>query len=497
MKRPFHNRVLRLTAGTVALGVLAACGGGGGGSNVDVADGGIRGTGSSVGPVSGFGSVFVNGVEFSTDQVVVGDDGISRESQLNVGMILRVDGQWRTNGRGDAETVEYDDTLRGPMTVGSVWDPVTRTASIRILGQTVRIDSQTVLSGTVVEDLQSFDGAFVRMSGWRLPSGEFRASFLGLRSQANTDIFDERDKVELEGVIDQITSEELFIGTQRVNYSGAIFDGLEADDLGVGAAVEVEGYLVGEVLMADEVRPDDLRRYGASEEEDIEFVGPVSAAYSETNGTVSVNGILVRITQDTEFDGINGPNDLLEGLLVQVEGDFEADGSVTAEEIELREADSAVQGGPAQEVDIAQRQFKLGGVLVQITPLTIITDDDDDRRLSLTDLAGQVELEIEGIERAGDNGSTYLEALKIERENDDPEGTFELVGRISEMVNDRIRVLDVDLFVSGNTEFDEISQLELQALVDQGLRPRVEVEYAFIGTQFVIEEIELEENDDD
>ena len=54
------HRMLKLAAAPIALGVLSACGGGGGG--VDVADGGIRGTGSSVGPVSGFGSVFVNGV---------------------------------------------------------------------------------------------------------------------------------------------------------------------------------------------------------------------------------------------------------------------------------------------------------------------------------------------------------------------------------------------------------------------------------------------------
>src|SRR5690554_3125170 len=93
---PSHN-LLKFIAIPLALGILSACGGGGGGS-IGIADGGIRGTGSSVGPVSGFGSVFVNGVKFETDGIVNGEvqgnDGIFCEQNctqpLEKGMILRV-----------------------------------------------------------------------------------------------------------------------------------------------------------------------------------------------------------------------------------------------------------------------------------------------------------------------------------------------------------------------------------------------------------------------
>ncbi|GBO83606.1 hypothetical protein MS5N3_10570 [Marinobacter salsuginis] len=495
MKRHIRNRVIGLAAGTVAFGVISACGGAGGGG-LDVADGGIRGTGSSVGPVSGFGSVFVNGVEFSTDRTVVGDDGINQESRLVVGMILRVDGEWRETGLGDAETVEYDDTLRGTMQVLSPWDVVSKTATVQILGQTVRIDSQTVVKGMTVETLDNFNDEFVRMSGWRLPNGEFRASYLGLRTQNNSDDFDSLNAVELEGNISGLTGTEFMIGSQLVNYSGATPDGLTLADLSDGNAVEVEGSLSGTTLMAQEIRPDDSRRYVQGTDDDIEFVGPVSSAYSQSTGTFTVNGITVRVTGDTEFDGLSGPADLVQRILVQVEGDFESDGSVTAEEIELREADSELEGGPAQEIDLSAGQFRVGGALVQVTPLTIITDDDE-ARLSLSDLALPRELEIEGIERVGSDGSIYLEALKIERDDESPDGEFELTGRISEMVNDRIQVLGVDLHISQDTDFDQISRNELQGLVDAGQRPKVEVEYEFVGTRYVIDEIELEEDDDD
>ncbi|MCD1649260.1 DUF5666 domain-containing protein [Marinobacter adhaerens] len=493
MKRQLRNRVFGLAAGTVAFGAISACGGSGGGG-LDIADGGIRGTGSSVGPVSGFGSVFVNGVEFSTDRTVVGDDGINQESRLVVGMILRVDGEWRETGLGDADTVEYDDTLRGRMQILTPWDVVSKTATVQILGQTVRIDSQTVVKGTLVENLADDD--FVRMSGWRLPNGEFRASYLGLRTPSNSDDFDSMNEVELEGIVSGLTGTDFMIGSQLVNYSGATPDGLSLVDLADGDAVEVEGLLSGNTLMAQEIRPDDSRRYLQGTDEDIEFVGPVSAAFSQSTGTLTVNGITVRVTDDTEFDGLSGPDDLVQRLLIQVEGEFESDGSVTAEEIELREADSELDGGPAEEIDLSAGQFRVGGVLVQVTPLTIITDDDDESRLSLSDLALPRELEIEGIERSGSDGSVYLEALKIEREDDSPDGGFELTGRISEMVNDRIQVLGVDLFINPNTEFDT-PRSELQGLVDSGQRPEVEVEYEFIGTRYVIDEIELEEDDDD
>src|SRR5690606_26449430 len=138
---------------------VATSGCGDTGGDSALADGGIRGTGSSVGPVSGFGSVFVNGTRFEFDGTVVSNDGITSEEQLELGMILRIDGQWQGNGEGAAETVEYDDTLRGPMMVESPWDLATKTAGVSILGRQVRIDSQTVLKGVSTDTLT--DGTFV------------------------------------------------------------------------------------------------------------------------------------------------------------------------------------------------------------------------------------------------------------------------------------------------------------------------------------------------
>src|SRR5690554_5548473 len=165
---------LSLAIAPVAFGIFSACGGGGGGG-IGIADGGIRGTGSSVGPVSGFGSVFVNGVKFETDGEVISNDGIEREDQLEEGMILRIDGDWRDDGSGDADTVEYDDTFRGPVSdVQQILDAdgAVDAVTFTIYGQPLVVDKQTVTKRTTLATLTN--GDFVRVSGWRQPDGVYQ-----------------------------------------------------------------------------------------------------------------------------------------------------------------------------------------------------------------------------------------------------------------------------------------------------------------------------------
>ncbi|MEW8384692.1 MAG: hypothetical protein AB2704_22775, partial [Candidatus Thiodiazotropha taylori] len=59
------NRLISPIVCAVCIGALYSCGGGSGGSQV--ADGGIGGTGVTQGRVTGFGSIFVNGIEYETD----------------------------------------------------------------------------------------------------------------------------------------------------------------------------------------------------------------------------------------------------------------------------------------------------------------------------------------------------------------------------------------------------------------------------------------------
>lgn len=128
-----------LAAGLLLL--LAACGGGVGSG----------GTGSYVsGPVTGFGSVIVNGVRFEDGSATVEDaDGIRRSrDDLRLGMTVEIEGSTITSGgSGPAATasrIRFEAELQGP--VGLV---DAAGGAFTLLGQRVTVDAATVFDDTL------------------------------------------------------------------------------------------------------------------------------------------------------------------------------------------------------------------------------------------------------------------------------------------------------------------------------------------------------------
>ena len=82
MSKQMFNSIMVLLFGIS----LTSCGGGGGAS---LAEGGIGGTGISQGPVTGFGSIIVNGVHFDTTGAqVIKDDDVMNLTQLVASVVL-------------------------------------------------------------------------------------------------------------------------------------------------------------------------------------------------------------------------------------------------------------------------------------------------------------------------------------------------------------------------------------------------------------------------
>lgn len=513
MKRKLLYRSIGLTASTLALGILSACGGGAG-TSLDVADGGIRGTGSSVGPVSGFGSVFVNGVRFDTDDIpnrtVESDDGITSEDLLSEGMILRVEGEWLETGEGVADKLEYDDTLRGP-TESLASDPsgAGEFVTMTVMGQPVRIDRQTVVRGTTYALLLAGEGVgnTVRISAWRQPDGTYRAGYVGV-------IAENIDDVELEGSVSDvdITQNQFRIGSILVEYDEdqVVFgSGLtEADLVSVGV-LEVEGSLSGTTLTAVSIDRDDTRRYARSSGDDSELTSVVSTAFvtsgpGEQEGEFTMAGQTVIVNNETELDDGLTVEDLNPGLLIQVEGTFDDSGDLIAREIELRDGNAEVSGvmTPGSLISDALT-LRVGGVLVQATPLTIITREDDDQRIGFNQIPEEYQLEVEGIDRqTGD--LVYLEALRIEIDDEladlDERTQFELEGQVRDMSQTRnfISVLGINISDT-NAEYDS-DRGDIYSDFSLGEAVFVEVEYSSsVNGQppYVADEIERESEDND
>ena len=125
-------KTLRALLHSALTAVLVSCGGG---------DGGIGGTGAadvSVGGITAFGSVWVNGVEFQTHTgtTVRIDDSVRSESDLRVGMVARIDGSI-ANATASAITVKS--ALKGHVETVS-------TGQMVVMGQTVVTGAGSTIS---------------------------------------------------------------------------------------------------------------------------------------------------------------------------------------------------------------------------------------------------------------------------------------------------------------------------------------------------------------
>lgn len=444
MKRNGLSKAINLVlVGTLA-GGLAACGGGGSGSSGSVgASGNAEGT--SVGAVTGFGSVYVNGTRFATDGSVSSDDGIEREGQLEKGMVLKIKGDWDERGQGQADAVFYDDTLRGPL-VAATWDATASTGQLELLGQVVVLNNQTVFRGATPVELAAAPANYrVRVSGWRLDDGSFRASFVGARLLGSD--FDDVNEAELEGVVQNLDAQlqTFTINGFTVDYTSAVADDdFSLDQLENGLAVEVEGQLNadGDVLLAEEIDDeDDL----FDDNDDVEISGDIYD-FDASARTFRINGVLVQLNAETEFDDIS-EGSLQDGVFVKVEGDFR-NNTLLAEEVEGREGDAELDG-IIQQIDLDSELLVVSGVRVQLTANTLIDDDDSDN-----DLRNRVDdinafsvgdyVEVEGRQR-----TDHLEAFTIEREDSDEDDNFELEARIDAISDTSVTVMNLEILLNG------------------------------------------------
>ena len=138
-----HTRSWRALAALIVATALAVACGGGSDSGV-----GAGGTGSplsfSQGPITGFGSIIVNGVHFDDSGAsVVDDDGnaLSGAQSLRLGTVVEVQGGVVTDGAAAASAIHVHVDLVGPVT--AAYDATS--GRLAVLGQPVRVLALTAL----------------------------------------------------------------------------------------------------------------------------------------------------------------------------------------------------------------------------------------------------------------------------------------------------------------------------------------------------------------
>jgi len=322
-----------------ALVALNGCGGGGGGDTLA----GIGGTGKiASGSITGFGSIFVNGIEYDIDSasLEVNDDDSAELSQddLRIGMVVTVTAVVEGD-IGVASLVIYDNEIEGP--ISGLIDPGNGlTKSFSILGIDVIVEDP----GTEFDDGDapgfSFatiaDGDVVEVSGFFDDSNTLNTTYI----KKTDDFVSGESEIELKGTPDADTDAgagESFVLDGVIVNILANADLSEVPDERVTDSmfVEVEGTLISDPLTVEAFRIEQEEEGLDDDAGEAELEGFVSDFVDISN--FRVDGQLVDAS-DAEFKPTDLDLRLSDGLKVQVEGTI-LGGILDAKKVEEEDGD--------------------------------------------------------------------------------------------------------------------------------------------------------------
>jgi cytoskeletal protein CcmA (bactofilin family) len=309
---------------------LAACGGGGGSdasspanaanSTTPAAPGATSTQASALyaGPISGFGSVIVNGMRFSSVGATLVDDDAQTISlaQLKLGMTLRVTGTTDdANLLGTASLLELVHGNRGQVTAIDV-----NAGTLTLLGQTVATNIATSYQGATGLAAVTV-GQTVEVYGALQADGSLLATLVELKSAITS--------INLIGRMKSVTPTSFQVGNLTVDYSAATLKGVPGENKQV--KIKAATGPVGNVLSASSVQVFDSGSvYGASVAAGTRMKVKGVAGSAPVNGLLTLSGTQVNVAQAA----IKGNAAITKGQFIEVKGNW--DGSVLqATEVEM------------------------------------------------------------------------------------------------------------------------------------------------------------------
>ena len=443
------NRLFTAISVLTMTAALGACGGGGGGGD-DSAAGEV----TSVGVISGFGSVIVNDVRYEStnSRIVSADSGASilenpTDAQLleylGLGQVVAVRGFSSSDGNGVANIISIDNELVGPI------DSISSTQGFIVVnGQIVTIKPDTIIDDSIIEaarpgdqidndlrfgDLsETLDVLFsvdmvVEINGFPTDTGidATRIEDVDNRDRSGV-VLPKPGEVEVKGFVENlIPGFEFEINGLTVFYGpDDLDDDFGAGGLSTGQFVEVKGVRISssqmdanDIELEDDFFDDD---FGSGR---FEIEGVIKEIRPDTQGT---GGVIVIRSQEFR---VNDVRLFMVGQRVEIEGTLRNDGSLLTGSVEdesedtIRTEDIVVSrngdsfttrlglivtatGGTRLEIEgagqrIEARGFPLNGG-VTWTRIEIEADDDQDCRLrgpvaSITGTAEDFSFAIQGV----------------------------------------------------------------------------------------------------
>jgi hypothetical protein len=416
----------------VAVLTAAGCGGSsGGGDSVSPPppttpppppSGGIIRTGVAVGagPITGFGSIIVNGITYDTSGAIfTRDDNPSSQDEFKVGETVIVKGTIEDDNTGAvAETVELDEIVEGPVS------SINEFGVLTVLGQAVTISLDTAVDDSCPASLDDPGIAAVEVYGTVDGNGSIAAT----RIECKTAL--EVDEYEVNGTVSNLNagSFTFSINGLQVNYSSAtVDDNFPGGQISEGDPVEVKGLpanfddgVTPPVMGASKVEYKGGVLAG-NEGDHYEVEGFISDFVSAAQFNVRVGSLVIAVTttDSTVYEG-GSSADLGNNLKVEVEGDLNSSDQLQATKIEIKTSTNVRVVGLVDSVSTANSTITILNITVNTATTTTQFEDKSDARIEpfgIGDVSVGDYIEARGQELP----EGEITAFRVERDDPDPD----------------------------------------------------------------------------
>ena len=435
--------------GAVGLfGLLSGCGSGGGGTSTSTG-GTTSGSAAASGTVTGFGSVYVNGKKFETNDVEVIHDGHSERCSvsptnhcgLKEGMTVTVTGSFNGDQRF-ASTVSQSDAVEG-----LVQSIATDGLSLVVMGQMVFVDNTTLIdnsNGLNGNFGNLAVGDFVEVNGHVRPNGVIQATFIEKKVAGVTP--------EVRGFVTghDVVAKSFQIGGLTVVYDNNTIINDMPFPSGTNwntLLVEVKGTVFNSgtsTLTATKVEPENQGVGNNMDEFEVEgFVTKVDGP-----GDFFIGMTHVQTTSSNEFRG-GTIDEIVVGAKLSAEGRL-ANGILTAKHVKFH-ASVKLEGDIAA---INGSSFTITGIPGVTISVNSQTEFKADSGNTLNDLAPGDHVRVRG--RVGGNNSVI--AARVEQRS--VSNDLDLQGPVQDESNPNLTILGVTVDTTGinNDNFKGINE---------------------------------------
>ena len=309
----------------------------------------------------------VNGIQFDLSAANINIDGQTGDhNDVKQGQVVTIKATYNKDGTATASELEYDDSIEGP--VDSVDAANNR---LVVMGQTVLVDTKTILDDLKLSDLQA--GDIIEVSGAANAKGQWLASYLARSDQSLTEFDVEGSISEHDEANQTFKINDLLVDYSEVTDLDLLIELLESGDL-IDFYGSIELNDNGEpVLHISELEAEDD---WFTEEGDLRELGGLITK-GIANNQFEINGVRITVNDETYYEFGNGSSLVLDAE-VEVEGILNEDGSITAMYVFVEPNNEHELAAKIQSINLDDQTLTVMGKQYRVTEDSLLVDIQED-----------------------------------------------------------------------------------------------------------------------